>query len=211
MKIVSLFIPLALCLVQCATQSHSPRVGSAEWYQQVRSKQKAEHEQRLAEIQKEIDTSRAAGKPLIINRRNCITDSAGGNKVSINFTNSSGKPIKYIDFEVSFLNPVGDRATCSITGKSMANLKVIGPFEDGKSEQAYWEPSIYYNAWCYIEIRSIKIDYMDGTSKILQKSEVDRLGGLTGIGENTDWNSFSGAKHERENEQKAFESRYGSF
>ena len=206
MKILTLLIPIAFFLVQCSTQPRSPRVGSAEWYQQVRSEQEVKHQQRLAEIQKEIDESRTAGKPLIINRRNCTTDSAGGNKVSINFTNTSGKPIKYINFEVAFLNTVGDPATCSITGKSVANLKVIGPFEDGKSEDAYWDPSIYHNAWCYIEIRSIKIDYMDSTSQTLQKSEVDRLGGMRdkGLGKSADWNSFSGARRERE----AFEASF---
>lgn len=204
MKSVLIIAPFLLALVQCTTQSSSPspKLDYLEKWEQ-------ERKERLAAFQKEEDEFRAAGKPLIINGRGCVVDSAGGNKVNVNFKNTSGKPIKYIEFNVAFLNPVGDRAMCSITGKSLANLKVIGPFEDGEFEDAFWEPSIYYKAWCYIEILSIKIDYMDGSSKFLQKSEVDRLGGMFGdkLGKFADWNSFSGAKRERDAQRDAITAR----
>jgi hypothetical protein len=92
-------------------------------------------------------------------------NSVGGLKPVIYISNYSSKKIKYVYLDVSFYNAVADKVTNSIGGYSSASLKITGPIKAWNTEWFSWDPVFYNTTATKMKIGSVKIIYMDGTTK----------------------------------------------
>lgn len=92
-------------------------------------------------------------------------NSAGGIVFSFNATNSTGKEIKYVRFEVELYNAVGDRAYDEIKDTSTVDVEIIGPVKAGKEVSLSKEIIGYCDNCAKIQINDITIVYTDGTSE----------------------------------------------
>lgn len=104
--------------------------------------------------------------------KNGTPDSAGGFDVRINFTNNTGKTIKYITFVVVPYNSVGDIVASEINSEPEARLQFTGPLETGKSNNGHWSP-VWYN-WSISKaaIQSVEIKFMDDTEMTVPGNEL---------------------------------------
>ncbi|MBR5272224.1 MAG: hypothetical protein IKU25_02365 [Clostridia bacterium] len=105
-------------------------------------------------------------------------NSAGGASVRIKFRNDSEKTIKYIVFCTTPYNRVED-AVASRYSHQNGRLQCTGPINPGAIKDAFWE-NVWYNNSIYVaRIDSVEIEYMDGSRKYIDKSEIkyDKLGG----------------------------------
>lgn len=94
-------------------------------------------------------------------------NSAGGVEPYIALENNFNKTIKYIYFESYFYNTVGDPAYCEIKNTYHQTLQITGPLKKGASESYYWDPVIYNYSTGKMYIKTVKIIFMDGTTKTL--------------------------------------------
>ena len=92
-------------------------------------------------------------------------NSAGGIVFSFSATNSTGKEIKYVRFEVELYNAVGDRAYDEIKNTSTVDVEIIGPVKAGKKVSLSKEIIGYCDNCAKIQINDITIVYTDGTSE----------------------------------------------
>ena len=105
-------------------------------------------------------------------------NSADGVEMSISWTNTSDKTIKYIHFYVEPYNAVNDKMSCDIRDHSLFDAYVTGPCESGYKGYRYlhfyedgvpqYKGTLWENCWYNSSIRTIdlvgiKIIYMDDT------------------------------------------------
>lgn len=102
-------------------------------------------------------------------------NSVGGIDVQVGFKNITDKTIKYITFYFQAFNNVDDIVYCTIRGYSDFGGKVTGPILPTKTKLAYWENYWYNHKIKYIKIQKVKIEYMDGAHRLIEKSEVDKI------------------------------------
>ena len=103
-------------------------------------------------------------------------DSLGGMDQYITFKNkSSSKTIKYVYFDVSFYNTVGDITKNEIGGDSNVVLQYTGPLKPGRSSgKITWETCFYCKDFGgKMKFNSIKIEYTDGSKITLEESMAD--------------------------------------
>ena len=62
-------------------------------------------------------------------------DAFDGVSPTICFRNNSNKTIKYVTFTIVPFNAVGDRASCTITGRSAVSTRVVGPIAPTKFDK----------------------------------------------------------------------------
>lgn len=113
-------------------------------------------------------------------------NSVGGVDVEIVWENRSEKVVKYIYFTVTPINAVGDAVECRITRESKKILKSTGPFEQFEGGYIYlsitgeiwgdiWE-NVWYNGTVdHIQINSVEIEYMDGTSTTISGKDLNSV------------------------------------
>jgi hypothetical protein len=91
-----------------------------------------------------------------------------GTGIRFHLFNSSNKTIKYLWFSVTGINPVGDKVSSKV-------LKGVGPlysFDSGTYEFKYtWLTDVVETA----KIDFIKVQYMDGSSKIIKNPKKFKL------------------------------------
>ena len=92
-------------------------------------------------------------------------NSAGGIVFEFCATNSTGKEIKYVRFQVDLYNAVDDRVYDEIRNKSYVNVEIIGPVMHGKTVRLNNEIIGYCDDCAKISIKQITIIYTDGTSE----------------------------------------------
>lgn len=92
-------------------------------------------------------------------------NSAGGIKFSFSATNTSGKTIKYVRFNVYLKNAVGDSIREDITNDYYTEVEIIGPIDKGDNATMSSEIIGYCDNLARIDIRDITIVYTDGTSE----------------------------------------------
>lgn len=92
------------------------------------------------------------------------------------------KEIKYLYFEVVPYNAVGDIVRSDIGGKTTARLKITGPYAPGAGDAqiignkwygSFWEAVWYNNTVTKLKFTKIEIQYMDGTSAIIQDDDLN--------------------------------------
>ena len=104
-------------------------------------------------------------------------DYCGGRSVYFHFKNISKKTIKYLTWEGSFYNAVGDLVSCEIRDYCTMRGTVTGPIKPNGTnwDSYYWGCAIYNYTARRIEITNIEIEYMDGTSLNIRGNEIQYL------------------------------------
>lgn len=111
----------------------------------------------------------------IINVYTSEPNSASGVDIHTIWKNTSNKTIKYISFYWTPYNAVNDEVPCLIRGFKNWGGKVTGPIKPG---QVYgygrsWECLWYNNTIKRATLDKIEIEYMDGTSKIIEYYDIE--------------------------------------
>lgn len=134
----------------------------------------------IADFQKECNLYKV---PYDINTRNAIDalsinnlmlskpNTVGGHEVVLNFTNTSQKTIKYLNWTGVMRNAVNDIVEDETSKQTILRGKYTGPLKPGESTQDCY--GTYYN-WSAktIEFISIQIIYMDNSSLSISKNQI---------------------------------------
>jgi len=107
-----------------------------------------------------------------------MPDASNGYDAYFGFVNTGSKTIKYAKLDVVFRNAVGDEAACSIRGASGGMLEITGPIEPGHGSEglgAKFEGAIYNITVSYVELKEVTLDYMDGSSDVLQGERLSEV------------------------------------
>lgn len=102
--------------------------------------------------------------PFVVADKAAVHDAVGGFEISFGGQVFSPKAIKYISFDLSVYNSVGDAELCAIRGTNGGTVKYIGPFTLGEKFWGYFDPIVYNRAATSAEVTRIVVDYMDGTT-----------------------------------------------
>lgn len=94
------------------------------------------------------------------------SDYAIGFDISIN--NLAKKTIKYIFITVTATNPVDDKV-------GTKTVKAVGPIKTNDSGTYKFENLIYSKTAQYLGIDLIKVEFIDGTLKIITKPEIQKI------------------------------------
>lgn len=110
---------------------------------------------------------------------------AGGVGVSMAFTNTSGKTLKYMEFGLVPFNAVGDVVASSIGGGTLEVVQFTGPYKPGVSTDDFsvtfaGGPVGFQNVWYNESIRCVEIQlaravFMDGTTQVLKGAAASQL------------------------------------
>ena len=92
-------------------------------------------------------------------------DSVGGVEPVFFIVNNSNKTVKYINFNVTFYNAVGDKVFNEIGNYGNAKLRITGPLKPWHGEMYCWDPVFYNYSVEKIYVKQATITYMDGTQK----------------------------------------------
>lgn len=92
-------------------------------------------------------------------------NSAGGIEFDFTATNSTGKEIKYVRFDVELRNAVGDLVKDEIKVTSSVSVEIVGPVKAGEKVSIRDEIIGYCDTCARISIDDITIIYTDGTSE----------------------------------------------
>ncbi len=134
-----------------------------------------------------IKRAQNQGIPIVVTKiYPSFPNSAGGVDAHVNFVNTSRKTFKYVVFEVIPYNRVGDVAPSEIGYKSTARLQATGPhkpmtsffesvYKSALDMDGYWE-NVWYNSTIRcIEVHSVEITYMDGSTECFSGAEVSKV------------------------------------
>jgi len=115
-----------------------------------------------------IDSLRKEGLSVIIDvAEGGEPNSSGGVDYEVEiFNNSREKTIKYVTFEATPYNPVGDKVWGRIEEKSRYTMEGVGPIEP--FGHAYFNfDNVWYNSTIScVEMNKMVVEYVDGTSFI---------------------------------------------
>jgi len=104
-------------------------------------------------------------------------NSAGGCDVHFTYKNKSNKIIKYVVWNGSFKNAVGDIVTSEIGGESTFGGKDTGPVKpEHNNGNGYWENVIYNYSAKRVIMNSINIEYMDGSTILISGKDLKLIG-----------------------------------
>ena len=95
----------------------------------------------------------------------------GGLGVRTIFYNASGKDIKYVTFTYAPYNQVNDIVTDQC-GENIVSKKHTGPIESGAMSIATFDGIWYDDTIKVIILEKVSIDYMDGTSEEIARSDL---------------------------------------
>ncbi len=87
---------------------------------------------------------------------------------NISLTNFSKKVIKYAFITITATNPVDDKV-------GTKTIKAVGPIKPSDTGSYEFGDVIYSRTAKYLTIDNIKLQYMDGSIKIIQKNEVENI------------------------------------
>ena len=136
---------------------------------QTAAKYKQTAEAKLIELAKQ-----EARKIIRFKRVYYHMNSAGGAEVHFSWVNNSDKQIKYITFGISFYNGVGDLIKPDYDREAINYCSDTGPFSKGKGTGSNWYWGPFYS-WDIksVKLVSVRIEYMDGSTRNLTKDEVE--------------------------------------
>lgn len=145
-------------------------------------KQREEQEaQRKALEEKELENLKLMD-PAYIEVKKIKMDYAGGNEVTIKFTNCSSFKIKYIYFTGYFLNAVGDKCKNEINGSTVWKYTGVGPVSripntpdrfGSYIKYFHSDPLFYSKNAQKFRLSSVTIEYMSGKKIVLSGEELD--------------------------------------
>lgn len=100
-------------------------------------------------------------------------NSVGGHDITLTYLNMSDKVIKYLNWTAKVKNGVGDYVSCSTRHISTFKGKETGPVDSGELGGGTWDNVIYNWSARELEMQSISIIYMDGSTANLSRKEID--------------------------------------
>lgn len=103
-------------------------------------------------------------------------NSASGCDANFYYVNKSGKTIKYLVFDASFKNAVGDLVTCDIRNDASFRGKDTGPVKDGRSSGGTWDCVIYNWSAKKLVINSVDVEYMEGGNMTITGEDLKLIG-----------------------------------
>ena len=106
--------------------------------------------------------------PVKIKKLSKTTNSVGGVSVSIVWKNNTDKTVKYFKWTGFPTNAVGDMVSCSIRDYSYFTGRETGPIKPNKKSDPYWDCVWYCWQVDKIHITKVEVEYMDGTSIVLE-------------------------------------------
>lgn len=133
-----------------------------------------------------VKESEAEGKPVAVTvLYPGAANYAGGVGVSMDFTNTSGRALKYMEFGLVPFNAVGDVVASSIGGRTLEVVQYTGPYQPGVSTDDFsvtfaGGPVGFQNVWynesirC-VEIQSARAVFMDGTTQVFKGAAASEL------------------------------------
>ncbi len=93
-------------------------------------------------------------------------DYVGGVEWTFKIRNNTDKEIKYITFQWSCYNAVGDSIRDEISGKDYVRIKYTGPLAPGATTDKKRNTTLFYNhAYANMKWNEITVEYMDGTTE----------------------------------------------
>ena len=92
-------------------------------------------------------------------------NSVDGIEPTLFIANNSGKTIKYVDFNATFYNAVGDKVRNDIGNSYSKALQIIGPTKPWTMDYFKWNPVFYSPVAKRMYVKSATIPYMDGSKK----------------------------------------------
>ena len=102
-------------------------------------------------------------------------NSFGNYGIQLSFKNNSNKTIKYAVFVFVAYNSVGDMIPSLDNGTPEARLRVTGPLGPGKSaKEVYWDRVFPNHSLRNVAIKSVEIEYMDGSEATIKGSELGK-------------------------------------
>lgn len=96
---------------------------------------------------------------------NFSLNSAGGIELTFRAKNKSRKEIKYVRFDITMKNAVGDSLTDDISGDYSIPVEIIGPVKAGKEVYLNSELIGYCDNCARVDVNDVTIIYTDGTSE----------------------------------------------
>ena len=120
--------------------------------------------------------------PAYIEVKKLKMDNAGGNEVTIKFTNCSSLRIKYVYFTGYFLNAVGDKCRNEINGSTVWKYTGVGPVSripnapdrfGSYIKYFHSDPLFYSKNARKFRLSSVTIEYMNGKKIVLSGAELD--------------------------------------
>ena len=91
-------------------------------------------------------------------------DSANGWSLRIQWIHGYDKTVKYVHFNIVFVNAVGDVVYDNTHRRSEVRATVTGPIYKGSKQSNVWERILYYPQNVTPRIRSVLVEFMDGTT-----------------------------------------------
>lgn len=126
----------------------------------------------LESVMKALDATEKHGIALLNAGIFDASPHTDGTGFEVEVFNPTKKPMKYITFTVVGINAVGDPVRDGVRGNS-STLRGIGPIEPGEtasySKEYMWMTDIVQS----FRIKSVKVEYMDGSSRIV--SDVNKV------------------------------------
>ena len=145
-------------------------------------KQREEQEvQRKALEEQEFENLKLMD-PTYIEINKIKMDHAGGNEVTIKFTNCSSQIIKYVYFTGYFLNAVGDKCRDEINGSTVWKYTGVGPVSripntpdkfGSYIKYFHSDPLFYSKNARKFRLSSVTIEYMNGKKTVLSGAELN--------------------------------------
>ena len=138
-----------------------------------------------------IDSLRKEGLSVILDvAEGDEPNSAGGVDYEVEiFNNSRSRTIKYVNFEATPYNPVGDKVTGRIKEQSTTTMEGVGPIEP--SGHAYFNfDNVWYNSTIScVELKRMVVEYVDG-SQFIYVNDLSKIKSYGSNGGNTDEKSL---------------------
>ena len=104
--------------------------------------------------------------PITIIGMRWTKDYVGGIEWTFKIKNNTDKVIKYITFQWSCYNAVGDAIRDEIGWKNYVRVKYTGPLDPGKTTGTNRNTTLFYNhSYANMKWDEITVEYMDGTTE----------------------------------------------
>jgi hypothetical protein len=124
---------------------------------------------------KALEATKSSGIALLKTRIFDVSEHTGGTGFSVELYNSGTKTIKYVSFSVVGLNAVKDVVRDPIRRNAAASFRGVGPIEPGGvasySKDYFWMTDLVES----FRIAEIKLEFMDGTSRVLKDTAKLRI------------------------------------
>lgn len=112
---------------------------------------------------------------VVVHNRTGLPNSVGGVSPSIAFYNTSDSDFKYVIFDVTPYNRVGDVAVSRVGGKSTAKLEFMGPYSPGEYVGGgRWSPVWYSPGIVCMKIEKIELIFMDGNVTVIESDNLEK-------------------------------------